>query len=89
MKRNKMDIVTDLVKKRMGIAFGEAQKQYKNTNPYRKERIPDEERIMSYTSLMPDVEQELRQQFGDAPVEQMHLNMQKLIERGKIKNAKW
>lgn len=89
MKQNKMDIVTDLVKKRMGIAFGEAQRQYKNTNPYRKEPIPDEERIQSYLSLTPDVEQELRQQFGDAPVEQMHSDMQELIKRGKIKNAKW
>lgn len=83
MRENRMDRITNKLRKRVDRLLGSAHKQFKGTNPYRKERIPDEERIMNYMNLTPDVEQELRGQFGDEQVEKMHLNMQELITRSK------
>ena len=81
MRENRLDIITDKIKARITRITANAQKQFKGTNPYRKERIPDEERIMNYLNLTPDVEQEMRMQFGDENIEQMHLNMQELMRR--------
>ena len=86
MRENRLDVITDKIKARITRITANAQRQFKGTNPYRKERIPDEERIQSYLNLTPDVEQELRMQFGDEPIEQMHLNMREMINR-RLRNA--
>jgi len=86
MRENILDIRTDKIKARVNRIVKTAQRQFKGTNPYRKERIPDEERIQNYLNLTPDVEQEMRTQFGDGAVDQMHLNMSELINR-RLRNA--
>lgn len=63
MKDNKFDIVTDLVKRRIGLAIGEAQKRFKNTNPYRMEKVTDEDRLRDFQSLTPDKINFARQNF--------------------------
>ena len=78
MRTNRMDIVTDLIKKRVGLAFGVAQKQFKNTNPYRKERIPDEERIYDYANLSDEDINFARQNFPPEVVDEYFGKMEEL-----------
>ena len=81
MRTNRMDIVTDLIKKRMSLAFGVAHTQFKNTNPYRKERIPDEERIYDFAQLSDEDINFARQNFPPEVVNEYFGKMQDLIRR--------
>lgn len=89
MRENILDIRTDKIKARVSRIVEKARIQFKGTNPYRKERIPDEERIMNYMNFLdnPEIEQQMRSEAGDEPVEQMHLNMKELINRRMTENA--
>lgn len=51
MKENKMDRLTDKLNARMGRISGRISKENKNINPYRMERIPDEQRLDDYANL--------------------------------------
>lgn len=80
MRKNRMDIVTDLIKKRVSLAFGVAQKQFKNTNPYRKEKIPDEERLYDFANLT-DSDIEFGMQHFPAGVTNYLKDMDELMRR--------
>jgi len=83
MKQNKMDLVTDLVKKRIKLAFGEAKEQFKNTNPYRQEPISTEEQLYHYSQMTPELEFTMRQSIGDDMVNDYKMRMEKLKRRYK------
>lgn len=65
MKENRFDIVTDMVKERFRLASKEAQKMFKNTNPYRQEKMSDDEILQKYLSLDPQVAQALQNSMPD------------------------
>ena len=87
MKNNQFDLVTDLVKRRIGLAIGEAQKRFKNTNPYRMEKVTDEDRIKDYQSLTPDKIDFARKSFGDATVDAYLSKMLELKNKAGGQNA--
>ena len=80
---NRMDRITDKLKERINRIGVRARGQFKGTNPYRMEKVSPEERIMNYQQLLdnPDIEQQLRTQVGNAPIDKMHLDMRELINR--------
>lgn len=65
MKENRFDIVTDMVKERFRLASKEAQKMFKNTNPYRQEKMSDDDIVSKYQSLDPRVIDALRTSMPD------------------------
>jgi len=87
-RENRMDAITDRLRKRVDRLLGSAHKQFKGSNPYRQEPVSDEERIQRYLgwSGKPE-EQQLRQQMGDAQIDQIHVNMHELINK-KVRNAR-
>lgn len=88
MRKNRLDSVVDELGRRRSLFKQAAQKQFKGTNPYRQEPIPDEERIQDYLQWMgTPMEDELRKQVGDAQVEQIHTSMRDLINKRVMRNA--
>ena len=81
VRENRMDRITDKLKLRVNRIIGSAQKQFKGTNPYRQEPVPDEERIQRYLQIDPEMEGQMRQEFGDQLVDKMHFRMQELMSR--------
>ncbi len=79
MKNNKFDLVTDLVKHRINLAIGEAQRRFKNTNPYRMEKVTDEDRIRDYQTLTPEKIGFAKQNFGEDEVNAYLTKMQNLL----------
>ncbi len=79
MKNNKFDIVTDEVKRRMSLAIGEARRRFKNTNPYRMEKVTDEDRIRDYQTLTPEKIAFAKQNFGENEVNAYLTKMQNLL----------
>jgi len=63
---NKMDRITSLVKERLYRISGEIGKQYKNTDPYRKVKMTDEESVAQYMSFDPEVKEQFRTQSPEA-----------------------
>ena len=66
MRENKFDIVSDEVKRRIGLAIGEAQKRFKNTNPYRQEPMDNRQRLLDFEMQSPQDREFARSNFGDA-----------------------
>ena len=85
MRENRMDIITDKLRLRVGRLLGSAHKQFKGSNPYRQEPISDEDRIQRYMQWAgTPMEDELRQQGID--VDTIHMNIQKLRDKA-VRNA--
>lgn len=57
MEHNMMDLVVEEVKERREEAHKILNQQYKRTNPYRKEPVPDKERLLEY-EMMPEYKKE-------------------------------
>lgn len=81
MKQNRLDRITDGVLERVGRIRGEVQSQYKNTNPYRMEKVSPEEQIKNYLSMTPEMETQFRQQMGDEAMGEYTNKMNELIMR--------
>ena len=84
MKENRMDSITDILKNRVAGIVGEARRQFKGSNPYRQEPKSTEQKLLEYADFTPDVESNLRQNFGDLPVDVYKGNMEQLI--GRMRN---
>ncbi|KKN57541.1 hypothetical protein LCGC14_0560870 [marine sediment metagenome] len=83
MRQNVFDTATDILKERMGNANLLITKMFKGARPYRQEPKSDEDRIRDYMQWAndPQMEQQLRQEFGNEGVDKMHTDMQELITR--------
>ena len=68
MKPNRMDIITDLTKSRIKSIYGEIEKQYGGSNPYRQVPISKKEMQLNYDDMM-SREEQLRRDFGDTAVD--------------------
>ncbi len=85
VRENSFDRVTDKVASKVGRAKAKVHSYFKGTNPYRQEPMSDEDRITNYMKWAnnPEMEQELRQQFGDESIDTIRNNMHDLINRGR------
>lgn len=90
MRENRLDNITDKLRVRVNRIIGHAEKQFKGTNPYRMEKVPDEERITDYYDFLdnPDIEQQWRMEAGDGPVDKYHQDLRTLINRRMMQNAR-
>jgi len=77
-----MDIITDAIKSRVTGITGEAHKQFKGSNPYRQEPVSRKERLLHYADMTPEIEMSMRQEMGDAAVDNYILKMEALLRRG-------
>lgn len=84
MKENRMDRLQDKLNARVARIGGRISGINKNTNPYRQERIPDEERLDDYAQLTNTDIDFARQEFGDEGVANYLRQMDELMRR---KNA--
>ena len=85
MKTNRLDEVTDMIKKCLNGAIGEVQKQFKNTNPYRQEKVDDKERLFKYSQMTQQQLDFYASQFG-AEVVQRYINEMAKLQR-RYQNA--
>lgn len=85
VRKNELDRRTDKLKERLGRLMTTVSERYKNTRPYRKEPVSDAERIQRYLQWAgdPQLEMEMRQQFGNEGIDTLHRNMRELINRGQ------
>lgn len=51
MRENIYDLATDILKQRIADAQEELKRQFKGTNPYRKEPVSPKERLLIYSRL--------------------------------------
>lgn len=88
MKENRMDRLTDKLGIRVDRVMGRLGKINKNTNPYRQEPVPDEQRIMDYQEMLdnPDILQQFEQSMPPDEVQKYHGDMHELINR-RLRNA--
>ena len=88
MREGRLDRITDKLKGRFNRISTKIHLQNSGTNPYRQKPISVEERMESYAEWAgTPIEMELRQEYGDAEIDNIHLNMQRLIERQR--EYKW
>lgn len=85
MKENKMDRLTDKLNTRIGRISGRLTKMNKNINPYRQEKIPDEERLYDYAQLSEDDINFARQNFPPEVVEEYFGKMDELLRRQNVR----
>lgn len=77
------DRAVDILIERQQLATIELQRRFKGVDPFRKEKVSDEQRIGDYMKWAGQpMEQELRQQFGDEQIDGIHNDMHDLINRG-------
>ena len=74
VKKNRMDLITDLVKERVSSIYDEIHNQYGGSNPYRQEPVSRKEIMLDFDDMM-SREPQLRQQFGDEMVNSYKQNM--------------
>ena len=82
MKENKMDRLTDKLNARVARIGGRISKMNKNINPYRMEKIPDEERLYEFANLTEEDINFARQNFPPEVVNEYFGKMEELL-RGK------
>jgi hypothetical protein len=70
MNKNRMDVVTDLMKERLSLVSNEAKAQYKNTNPYRQEPVSKKQMLYDYSQMTQDKLYGLIDQWGVDKVKQ-------------------
>lgn len=87
MEKSIFDLAVDELLERQRLTKIELHKRFKGVKPFRMEKVPDEERIQNYLQIDDEMEQEMRQQFGDDAMDKMHLNMRELINRRMMRNA--
>lgn len=89
MRENRYDKILAKMTNRIERVSDKMAREFKNTNPFDQERIPDNERIMTYFDFLdnPEVEQEWRMTAGDAAIDKYHLDMRELINRRMMRNA--
>lgn len=87
MKNNLMDLVTDELKSRINSASTVAKSQFKNTRPYREEKDKVTGNIQDFLNLTPDQITELRDVYGDIPVDRYLDSMKGLLKK-EGKNAR-
>ena len=81
MKENRLDKITDKLLLRVNRIVATAHKQYKSTNPYRKERIPDKERLYEFSQLTDEDINFARQNFPPEVVNEYFGQMEELRRR--------
>ena len=82
METSIFDMAVDILLERQNDVTLELHKRFKNTKPFRMEKMSDADRINEYMQWAnTPQEAELRQQFGDNEIEQVHANIQDLIRR--------
>lgn len=86
MKENRLDNITNLLKERITGIVGEAQKQFKGTNPYRKEKVSLDDQLAHYNTLTPYMETSLRQSLGNEMVDSYKTRMEQIKLR-RLGNA--
>lgn len=88
MEKSFIEDATDIILDTVKDVRLEIKEMFKNTTPYRKERVSNEERIMNYNDFInnPDIEQQWRLEAGDDAVDKYHLDMHELINR-RLRNA--
>ena len=82
MKKNRMDIITDLVKDRMNSIYGEIEKQYGGSNPYRQVPMTKEERLQEYLNMTPDILKQRVERDGRVATNNYIAEMEKLKQVG-------
>lgn len=83
-KENRMDRLQDKLNARVARIGGRISQINKNTNPYRMEKISDEERIYDYAQLSDEDINFARQNFPPEVVSEYFGKMEELLRR---KNA--
>ena len=76
---NRMDRITNLVNERVGRIIGTIKNDFKDTNPYRTEKITSKMQIDWFTQKFPEQESLMRQQFGDEAIDEYVGNISKLM----------
>ena len=80
-EKNLWDTATDILKQRVQDGFDILRKDYKSTNPYRKEPVSAKEQLYEYSQFIPEKDAMMRQALGDAMVDDYHMRMQALLRR--------
>lgn len=89
MRKNRMDAITDKLRLRVDRLLGSAHTQFKGANPYRQEPMSDADRINNYIQWADTpMEQEFRQQMGDQEIDKIHFNMQELMKKRMVRDAR-
>ncbi len=83
MRQNVYDLATDILKARIGKAYGVMEQQFKTTNPYRKVPMSAKERIYQYSQITPEAIQMARQTMGDEVVDNYLNSIQTTINRSQ------
>jgi hypothetical protein len=83
MRQNFYDRIQDKMDTIIERSSDQMSKFFKGTNPYGKKPKTDKERLDEYHQLSanPDVEMQLRQNFGDEAIDKYHLRMAELANR--------
>ncbi len=83
METSIFDMAVDILLERQNDVTLELHKRFKNTKPFRMEKMSDADRINEYMQWAgTPMEQELRQQLGNQEIDQIHMNIQQLIDKG-------
>lgn len=82
MSKSIFDRAVDILIERQQFATLKLQERFKGVDPFRQEKVSDEDRIAEYMGWAnTPMEGELRQEFGDNEIDKVHANMRDLIDR--------
>jgi hypothetical protein len=76
------DVLTNEMKDVMSTLKTETREMFKNTKPFRQVKVTDTERIADYLSTPTEVQDKLRQDFGEGYDNYVN-NMEQLITKFK------
>lgn len=77
------DLVVEELLSRQQDVRAELKERFKKTKPFRQEPVSPKEALVEYDELTPERIQQMRQEFGDEPVDLYLGNISKLQERYK------
>ena len=78
---NFLDLVTDELKAQIKLASQEARGQFKNERPYREEQKRVSRELDEFLGMTPSQLSELRNMYGDVPVDNYLNQMKKILRR--------
>lgn len=81
MKKNLLDLSTDILKDRIRAAHSILAQDFKGANRYRQKPVSNKERLLTFSQFTPEQIQQARAAFGDDAVDNYLLDIQKIARR--------
>lgn len=83
MKKNLLDLSTDILKERITSAQAILAQEFKGSNPYRQKPVDNKERLLTFSQFTPEQIREARAAFGDDAMDSYLVQIATLMRRRK------